>query len=151
MGRNLTSWQEQRADGLLSTLRDNACTHWCSTCADSVKIWYPPRAIATIGEPIDCDVFDGFAARPRSPVFIFSLLQREPDALEFVQGLAATTGCSRTWDVIATPVLSGLHHRYARYDFREGQGKKAGIPRTVTALMGKSRSDIQRFTRSTFL
>ena len=51
-------------------------------------------------------------------------LQREPDALEFVQGLAATTGCSRTRDVIATPVLSGLHHRYARYDFREGQGKR---------------------------
>src|ERR1700730_8517421 len=124
MGRNLTSWQEQRADWLLSTLRDNACTHWCSTCADSVKMMVSPQGEATTGEPIDCGLFDGFAARPRSPVFIFSPLQREPDALEFVQGLTATTGRSRTWDVIATPVLSGLHHRYARYDFRDGQGKR---------------------------
>jgi hypothetical protein len=31
----------------------------------------------------------------------------------------------RCGTIVATPILSGLHHYYARYDFREGQGSAA--------------------------
>ena len=46
----------------------------------------------------------------------------------------------RFGNIAATPILSGLHHRYARYDFRKGQvgfienGRSRGMQRRCNAV-----------------